>query len=220
MTPSLDTSAEALDTREQLLIAAERLIGDQGVNGASVRAITELAHANLAAVSYHFGSKRGLVREMFARRLKPINERRIEMLDDCLEESGTPDLEGIVRAMVKPPFQVLSADEAPIFGRCMVRVLSDPGEEMRDLLMELFEEVLQRFSAALLEAMPNEDPADVFWRIHFMIGTMAYTIGMGHMVEQYSAGVADMRDADRVSELAVQFITAGMSSTSAREASS
>ena len=36
-------------TKDQLLDAAERLIAEQGIDGASVRAITEAARANVAA---------------------------------------------------------------------------------------------------------------------------------------------------------------------------
>ncbi len=208
-TPSI-TSSESHDTRQQLLDAAEQLIGEQGVDRASVRSITDLAKANLAAVSYHFGSKDGLVREVFERRLRPINKQRLEMLDECLAQPGPPDLEGIVRAMVLPPFHILSPDQAPNFGRCMVRVLSDPGREMRDLVMELFEGIIERFSGALIEALPEEDPTEVFWRFHFMVGTMAYTLGMGHLVEEYSGGVSHMRDLDGVAERLVRFLTAGM----------
>lgn len=207
LSPALAT---APDTKEQLLDAAETLIGDQGVDRASVRAITELAGANLAAISYHFGSKDGLVREVFERRLRHINRERLELLDQCLARPGSPELEEIVRAFVTPPFHVLSPDQAPNFGRCMVRVLSDPGPAMRKLLMELFHDVIERFSAALAEALPEEEPADIFWRFHFMIGTLVYTVGMGHLVEEYSAGCCSMHDVESVTERLVRFITAGL----------
>jgi AcrR family transcriptional regulator len=210
MSSTSTVSTEGNDTREQLLDAAERLIGEQGVDRASVRSITELAAANIAAVNYHFGSKDDLVREVFGRRLRPINRRRMDMLETTLAQPGPVDLEAIVRAMVLPPFEVLSADRAANFGRCMVRVLSDPGKEMRELLMELFSGVIERFSSALMEALPDEDPTEVFWRFHFMVGTMAYTLGMGHLVEEYSGGVGHMHDLEAVSERLVRFVTAGM----------
>jgi len=49
------------DTRTQLLDAAERLFAERGFRGTSIRAITDLAGANLAAVGYHFGSKAELL---------------------------------------------------------------------------------------------------------------------------------------------------------------
>ena len=43
------------DTRTRILDAAERLFAERGFRGASVRAITDLAGANLAAVGYQIG---------------------------------------------------------------------------------------------------------------------------------------------------------------------
>ena len=42
-------------TRDRILIAAERLFAERGFRGTSVRAITDLAGANLAAVGYQIG---------------------------------------------------------------------------------------------------------------------------------------------------------------------
>ena len=44
-------------TRARLLDAARNLFAENGFDGASVRAITHAAHANLGAITYHFGSK-------------------------------------------------------------------------------------------------------------------------------------------------------------------
>ena len=57
-----DARNDRLDTRRDLLLAAERLFAQQGFQGASLRAITQEAGANLASVNYHFGSKEGLIR--------------------------------------------------------------------------------------------------------------------------------------------------------------
>ena len=122
------STATPESTKQALLDAAERLIAQYGVDAASVRAITEAAGANLAAVSYHFGSKDGLVRSVFERRLVPINRQRRELLDACLSGGARPELECVVRAFVLPPLQILRRQHAPDFGRCMIRALADPGE--------------------------------------------------------------------------------------------
>ena len=74
------------DTREALLDAAESLFAEHGVQAASLRAITQQAGANLAAVHYHFGSKEGLVRAVFSRRIGPLNEERLRRLEECERE--------------------------------------------------------------------------------------------------------------------------------------
>lgn len=50
----------ARDTKARLLEAGRKLFAERGFAGASVRALTELARANLGAITYHFGSKEAL----------------------------------------------------------------------------------------------------------------------------------------------------------------
>ena len=52
------------ETRERLLTAAERLFAQRGFKDVTVREICHEAHANVAAVNYHFGDKMGLYREV------------------------------------------------------------------------------------------------------------------------------------------------------------
>lgn len=51
----------AAGTPDRLKAAARRCIAEHGFSGASSRRITEMAGANLAAITYHFGSKDELV---------------------------------------------------------------------------------------------------------------------------------------------------------------
>jgi AcrR family transcriptional regulator len=55
---------EERDTRERLIEAAGRLFADYGFKKVTVRDIVAAAHANIAAVNYHFGDKLGLYREV------------------------------------------------------------------------------------------------------------------------------------------------------------
>ncbi|HEY8468474.1 MAG TPA: TetR/AcrR family transcriptional regulator [Longimicrobiales bacterium] len=62
-------------TREALIAAGRELFALHGYDGASVRAITARAGANLGAITYHFGSKRALYDEVVRRCLEPLAER-------------------------------------------------------------------------------------------------------------------------------------------------
>jgi len=48
------------ETRERLLAEGARLFAARGYAGVTVRAICRAAHANVAAINYHFHGKRGL----------------------------------------------------------------------------------------------------------------------------------------------------------------
>jgi AcrR family transcriptional regulator len=54
----------ATDKREHILLTAERLFGEKGFDGTSVRDIAQAAGVNLAMISYYFGSKEKLLEAM------------------------------------------------------------------------------------------------------------------------------------------------------------
>lgn len=59
-------------TRADLIAAGRKLFARRGYDGASVRAITTEAGANLGAVTYHFGSKRDLYGAVLEEGLRPL----------------------------------------------------------------------------------------------------------------------------------------------------
>jgi len=52
------------DKREHILIEAEKLFGERGFDGTSVRDIAQSAGVNLAMISYYFGSKEKLLESL------------------------------------------------------------------------------------------------------------------------------------------------------------
>ncbi len=65
-------------TKDRILDAAERLFAEHGFEATSLRMITTEAEVNLAAVNYHFHSKDELIAAVFARRIGPINQKRLD----------------------------------------------------------------------------------------------------------------------------------------------
>lgn len=103
-------------TRGALLSAGRRLFAAHGYKGASVRAITGVAGANLGAVTYHFGSKAALYDAVLEQTLTPFRER----LRAAAESGGSP-LER-VQAFIRAFFEHLY--EHPELRGLMVRELS------------------------------------------------------------------------------------------------
>ncbi len=62
------------DTRARLVDAATRLFAEQGFKRVTVRAICRAAHANVAAINYHFRNKLGLYREVVERGIAVLQE--------------------------------------------------------------------------------------------------------------------------------------------------
>ena len=83
-------------TANRLLVAARGIFAKRGYDGASIRAVTREAGANLGAVTYHFGSKRALYEAVLESVLRPLAERVVEIAHS--RETALRRVEGVVRA--------------------------------------------------------------------------------------------------------------------------
>jgi len=200
-------------TRQQLLDAAERLFAEQGVHRASLRSITREAGANLASVNYHFGSKAALIREVLARRLAPLSAERLARLE-ALQAAyeGPPPVREIVEAFVAPVLEMVQTEpRGHAFARFGLRLLTDPDDSLRDVLLEQFASTMKAFTDALTRALPELSPAEVAWRFHFMVGSLTHIVGLGRLVERYTGGLCDPRDVGEVIRQLVRFLEGGLS---------
>jgi AcrR family transcriptional regulator len=194
-------------TKDRILDAAERLFAIRGFEATSLRAITAEAGVNLAAVNYHFQSKDTLLRAVVARRIEPVNCRRLELLD-AWEANGCHDLYGLIRAFMIPAIE-LKRTNARNFLPLLGRMYTEPGEFVEHVFKEHLREVSQRFIAAFQGALPQLSRADVIWRIHFMVGIMCHVLAGAHIVRFSSGGLCDPDDIDGTIRRVVAFLEAG-----------
>src|SRR6187551_3990678 len=93
-------------TRTRLMDAALDLLADRGEDGVTLRALTDAAGANVAAVSYHFGSLQSLCDASVEYAL----ERYLDAQEEALTTLG-PDstLEALAAAFARPMMRALAA---------------------------------------------------------------------------------------------------------------
>jgi AcrR family transcriptional regulator len=208
------------DTKERILDAAERLFSESGFSGTSLRNITAEAGVNLAAVNYHFGSKEGLIEEVFSRRLGPMNRERIALLD-ALEARGTtndPCLGEIVEAFVGPPLR-LSADPelgGLAFMRLLGHAMTQPSARIRLLLTSQFRDVGLRFVSAIRRAVPELSEAEAVWRVLFMAGAMGHALAFGEQVTEMYGDLVGDRGEQTLARRLVPFLAEGLRAPAAK----
>ncbi|WP_050982978.1 helix-turn-helix domain-containing protein [Cupriavidus basilensis] len=79
--------ADGLETRARLKQAAQRLFALRGAEGVTVQEIVSAAgQRNNAALHYHFGSRRDLLKELVLDGAQRIDARRQAMLDQMEAE--------------------------------------------------------------------------------------------------------------------------------------
>ena len=206
------------DTKERLLDAAERLYARDGIEAASLRGITAAAGANLAAVHYHFGSKEALTEAVFSRRIGPINEERLALLDQAERRGGRVPVETILDAFVGPPLRLSHDREYAQFIRLMGRMYSEPSESLQSLLGRQFGPLVGRFSVALHQSLPDLPPADLHWRLHFMVGAMVHVVSDPARMQSLSGGLCDPSDVDGTTRQLIAFLAAGFRASTKEKA--
>jgi AcrR family transcriptional regulator len=171
------------ETQSKILDTAERLFGDQGYAGTSLRQIIADAGVNLAAIHYHFGNKEELLDQVVLRKAGPVNEERVARLDRYEAESGSEPvpLEKLMNAFLEPPMLLVKSN--PEVAKLMGRLYSEG--LMPAIAQRHFQTVKARFAAAFARALPRLTEQEVALRLQFMIGAMAHT--MWFACEQFSS---------------------------------
>src|SRR5690242_6661713 len=201
------------EPRTPIFDAAEELFMQHGFEGTSMRLLNAKAGVNLAAVNYHFGSKDALVEALFRRRLDPMNAARIAELDKLEASERSPSPEAIIRAFISPGLRLLedSRGGGRNFVRLLGRTYSEPNKTVRQLIGQMYAPAMQRYKAALERALPQMPREELVWRMHFMFGTLAYTLAATDTV-QLIAGCKpeDRYDAALLEERLTAFLAAGL----------
>lgn len=203
------------DTRQRLLDAAERLFAAEGYHNTSLRAITGAAHANLAAVKYHFGSKDALLVAVFERRLEPLNRVRRERLEEvraAASQAGQrPAPADILRALIEPTLAFRdSGPGAESFIRLVGRAIAEPDDTIRKIFMQRMKPLFILLYDTLGQALPELSTTERFWRLHFALGAMSHAMCLAGRFEILPSGVTPRPDADTLTLMLSSFLTAGM----------
>ncbi len=151
-----DRSAE---TRELLLVTAERLFAENGVEAVSNRQVSEAAgQSNNFAVGYHFGSKDDLVVAIVRRHSESVERRRSDMV---AEISGSPDLRDWMSCLVRPTTEHLASLGSPTwYARFIAQVTTHPSYRERVVNEMVASRSMQQTIEGILRLVPRL-PEDV-----------------------------------------------------------
>lgn len=120
-------------TRQQLILAAEKLFAEAGIDGVSLRQINLAAgQKNSSAAHYHFGSKESLILAIYRHRMEHVNERRLSQLAELKSSGNEKDIRALVGAIVRPIVEEIDADTS---GRHYIRFMAQAiGHPQLDLI--------------------------------------------------------------------------------------
>ncbi|MFD1007371.1 MULTISPECIES: TetR/AcrR family transcriptional regulator [Oceanisphaera] len=165
------------ETKQKILNAAELLFAEQGFSDTSLRQITGDAGVNLASVNYHFGSKKDLIKAVMDRYLATFMPKSDAALLLLLDES-TITLHQVFDCFVSPLMQLTAIHRRgpEIFLQLLGRGYIDNQGFLRWFIVNHYGQVLEHFTQAIQKAAPSLSSVDLFWRLHFTLGTVVFTM--------------------------------------------
>jgi AcrR family transcriptional regulator len=146
----------AMPTEKRILLAAERLFAERGVDAVSLRAVMAAAGTNVASVHYHFGSKDALLEALVKQRSGEIAARR-EVLLGRLEAAKRITARTLAAAFVDPVADI-ALDDGEAWVRFIASLINSTHPAMTLVTQGFFEQA-RRFTT-LLEALHPDWPTE------------------------------------------------------------
>lgn len=203
------------DTRQKILDASEILFARHGYRGTSLRSITGAADVNVAAVNYHFGSKKALLESMIKRRIQPLNDQRRKRLEDVRsaahKRGRKSDTRDVLLAFIEPTLLFReSAPGAKEFITFIARSFADPDDTVQEVFHRAMQSMFQLLLETVSEALPDLPRDVLFWRIHFTLGALFHTMHLCGNPKSSPFRLPNDIDAKTLVHLMIPYVTAGM----------
>lgn len=201
-----------MSTKNKILDAAEKLFAIQGFNGTSLREITSQAEVNLAAVNYHFGSKKELIKSVMSRYMNELSPRlELSLVNICEQEDLT--LLEVFSAFIDPLLSLNEFKEngTSNFLQLLGRGYSDSQGFLRWFLTTQYPGVINNFVKAVQKAYPELTAEEMFWRLHFTMGTVVFTMSSSDALIDIAKSDFDKKmDIAGVIKKVIPYVAAGV----------
>lgn len=206
--------------RDRILTAAERLFSEAGIDGVSMREIAAEAGVQLALISYYFGTKQELYRAVFRRRIEPVSEERLAMLQRILERKNPPPaIEDVLDALARPWVELRDTRGGLLYTRLIAREVSDLRESKRGIVKEMLDPVARQFIAAMEKVLPDLPRSEIHWGYHFFIGALLLLLMSTDRTQRLSGPLCDMSKSQKVIDEIVGFFSRALKTAAAERRS-
>lgn len=205
------------DTRGRILAVATAAFAARGIENVSMRELTAMAGANVAAVNYHFGSKEGLAEAIFDALAPRLNAMRLRELDGLLQRAAErqlpPDVADIVASFARPYFDPAHAQEGGLLAQLVLKHRLAPTAMTQRIIARHFDPLAREYIRAFALACPDVAADEWPWRYMFMAGAVVLAATDGHKTNRIASlteGRLDGADPTALLAALSRFVEGGM----------
>lgn len=162
-----------LRTRGRLMDAALDLLSERGEDGVTLRELTDAADANVAAVSYHFGSLGSLCDAAIEYALERYLDAQQHAVSALKPEST---LEDLASAFARPMVQALAAGGRDL---ALIRIVARSGidpPEGWDRLAARFDQIRADVLRVLKTNLPEVKDRELIFRTRCVAGLLNWLV--------------------------------------------
>lgn len=165
-------------TKTQIIEAAESLFAMQGYQQTSMREITAKAEVNLASVNYHFGSKNNLIQAVLQRYFDVLMPQIDHSLQRLVPSMGKRGVEQVMKSLVDPLVNLnkVHPNGTEIFVQLLGKGYTESQGHLRLFILGNYGDTVQHLLAMLRTALPAIPADELFWRLHFSIGSFVFSM--------------------------------------------
>ncbi len=180
-----------MSSRDKLIQSAARLFASKGFREVSVREIAAHAGVNSALVGYYFRGKQALFNEVYRAHAAPLAQERMRRLTAITQKGRKPSVEELLRAWLIPWLQIGGDPyENALHLRFTANFNSERWEHTKKA-SPFMQRTHNAFIDVLQKCLPHLSRETLMWRLHFMVGAIAFGIRGPGALFAFSKGQCD-----------------------------
>jgi TetR/AcrR family transcriptional regulator, regulator of cefoperazone and chloramphenicol sensitivity len=200
-------NTDSLNTRERLLLAALKSFGHNDFDAVSTREIVEIAGANISAISYHFGGKRGLylaTAEYMAERMQAKMKPLMESIRSQLVYSDKDGCQELLKQLIHGfVHNLLMGEVSEDAAGLIFREQNHPTDAF-DFLYDKFMLPMQTIYSMLVARITGADPdaKETMLITHSLLGQIViYRMGRETILRRLGIKRFSADDVNQIAEL-------------------
>jgi AcrR family transcriptional regulator len=180
-----------------ILDQAEILFAQDGYYGVTLRDVADAAGVDTSLMRYYFGDKEKLFAAVWERRSPFLNDLKSEALAEYRAKAGDHmELEGVIEAFVRPPFELMMKDEGWRHYMSIVAFVNSSRGMIATLMLNDFDRVSREVLSDFARIFPNAPKERLYWGYHFLSGALTFSFGQTGRTDRLSDGMCNSRDAE------------------------
>jgi len=183
-----------MKTKDKILKAARILFAEKGFREVTVREIAARAGVNSALVGYHFGNKRQLFDEVYRSYSEPLARERMKRLKEITQNKKTLSVEAVLKAWLLPLLQTGDDPRQRAFYVRFTANLAVERWKYTKKAAQFTQMTHNAFIDALHRCLPYLSRDTLRWRLHFIVGAIAFGIRVPGPLRAFSKGRCDPND--------------------------